>query len=121
MDLSRLDSAKKRQYIRKKQEDLAKDYESKLRDLTTSEGQVFAKLMYRATDKTVYEIIKELRGGWSAFWWNVKGNMADVSLKTPFDPRKYREDYFVESLLQSNWNSGYLMPYPGHEDFVNPK
>jgi hypothetical protein len=39
--------------------------------------------MNRATGKNVYEIIKELRGGWSAFWWNVKGKMADIDLKDP--------------------------------------
>jgi len=98
-ELGTLDSAEKRKYIKKRQESLASEYEAQIRDLTTSEGQVFAKLMSRATGKTVHEIIKELRGGWVAFWWNVKGNMADVSLKTPYDPHKYRDDLFIESLL----------------------
>ncbi|MCS3869638.1 hypothetical protein J3D55_002554 [Chryseobacterium ginsenosidimutans] len=26
-------------------------------------------------------------------------------------------DEYLESLLQSNWNSGYLQPYPGAEKF----
>lgn len=120
-DLAALDSTEKRKYIKKRQEALASEYEAQLRDLTTSEGQVFAKLMSRATGKTVHEIIKELRGGWVAFWWNVKGNMADVSLKTPYDPHKFRDDLFIESLLQSNWNYGYLKPYPGANDFVIKK
>ncbi len=112
-----MDERSKAKYIKKRQEELANEYEKQLRDLTTTEGQVFAKLMNRATGKTVYEIIRELRGGWSAFWWNVKGNMADVSLKTPYDPHKYREDNFIESLLISNWNYGYLEPYSGYQDF----
>lgn len=107
----------RRQYIKNKQNELATEYEAKLRDLTTSEGQVFAKLMHRATGKTVYEIIKELRGGWSAFWWNVKGNAVDISLKEPYDPHQYRADQFIENLLQSNWNLGYLRPYEGYQDF----
>ncbi|MDO5617106.1 MAG: DUF4294 domain-containing protein, partial [Cruoricaptor ignavus] len=73
VQLSTMNSAEKRKFSRQKQAELAAQYEARLRDLTTSEGQVFAKLMNRATGKTVYEIIKELRGGWSAFWWNVKG------------------------------------------------
>ncbi len=109
--------SERNKYIKQRQTELAASYEKQLRDLTTSEGQVFAKLMNRATGKTVYEIIKELRGGWSAFWWNVKGNIADVNLKTPYNPHKYREDLFIESLLQSNWNLGYLQPYPGANDF----
>lgn len=116
-DLSNLDKGDQRKYVNDRQKDLANQYETQLRDLTTSEGRVFAKLMNRATGKTVYEIIKELRGGWSAFWWNVKGNIADVSIKEPYDPHVNRTDQFVESLLQSNWNAGYLTPYPGYQDF----
>ena len=77
--------------------------------------------MNRATGKTVYEIIRELRGGWSAFWWNVKGNIADVDIKQPYDPHADRTDLFIESLLQSNWNSGYLQPYPGYLTFGSKK
>ena len=116
-ELSKIDDDRKRAYIRKRQEGLANQYETQLRDLTTTEGRIFAKLMHRATGKTVYEIIKELRGNWSAFWWNVKGNIADVSLKTPYDPHRFRDDLFIESLLQSNWNLGYLQPYPGASNF----
>lgn len=119
--LSKMDASDRRKYSKAKQEELADKYESQLRNLTTSEGQVFAKLMYRATGESVYEIIKGLRGGWSAFWWNVKGNAADIELKKEYNPHKYRDDEFVESLLQSNWNIGYLQPYPGYRDFKVPK
>ncbi|HAP95399.1 MAG TPA: DUF4294 domain-containing protein, partial [Chryseobacterium sp.] len=112
-----MSSAERNKYIKQRQSELAASYEKQLRDLTTTEGQVFAKLMNRATGKTVYDIIKDLRGGWSAFWWNVKGNIADVSLKTPYDPHRFRDDLFIESLLQSNWNLGYLQPYPGASNF----
>ena len=116
-EMQTLDKTSQKKYVSQRQNDLANQYEIQLRDLTTTEGRVFAKLMNRATGKTVYDIIKELRGGWSAFWWNVKGNIADVSLKEPYDPHVNRSDEFIESLLQSNWNSGYLQPYPGYLTF----
>ena len=116
-DLKNLDKSSQRKYVDERQKALADQYEKQLRDLTTTEGKVFAKLMNRATGKTVFEIIKELRGGWSAFWWNVKGNIADVDLKEPYDPHKNRSDEFVESLLQSNWNAGYFRPYSGYQNF----
>lgn len=116
-EMNNLDSAAKRKYVKDRQNMLADQYEKQLRDLTTTEGQVFAKLMNRGTGKNVFEIIRELRGGWSAFWWNVKGKMADIDLKDPYNPHKNRTDEFLESLLQSNWNSGYLQPYPGANDF----
>ncbi|WP_090024774.1 DUF4294 domain-containing protein [Chryseobacterium oleae] len=116
-DMTDMDSKAKRKFVKERQNMLADQYEKQLRDLTTTEGQVFAKLMNRATGKNVYEIIKEMRGGWSAFWWNVKGKMADIDLKDQYNPHKNRTDEFIESLLQSNWNSGYLQPYPGANDF----
>ncbi len=116
-ELETLDKSGQRKYINQRQQLLADEYEKQLRDLTTTEGRVFAKLMNRATGKTVYDIIKELRGGWSAFWWNVKGNIADVNIKQPYDPHADRSDQFIESLLQTNWNNGYLQPYPGYLSF----
>ncbi len=116
-DMQNMDTAEKKKYSRKRQNDLADQYEKQLRDLTTSEGRVFAKLMSRATGKTVFDITKELRGGWSAFWWNVKGNIADIDIKEPYNPHVNRTDLFIESLLQSNWNFGYLQPYPGASEF----
>jgi len=115
--LAAMPPSERRKVARARQEVLATEYETKLRDLTTTEGQVFAKLMNRATGKTVYEIIRELRGGWSAFWWNVKGNIAEIDLKEPYDPHKNRTDAFLESLLQSSWNLGLLKPYEGYQKF----
>ena len=116
-EMNKMEGGAKRKYMKDRQNMLADQYEKQLKDLTTTEGQVFAKLMNRATGKNVYEIIKELRGGWSAFWWNVKGNIADVSLKTPYDPHRFRDDLYIESLLQSNWNLGYLQPYEGASEY----
>lgn len=116
-ELAKIDNDQKRVYAKKRQAQLAAQYETQLRDLTKTEGRIFAKLMNRATGKSVYDIIKELRGGWSAFWWNVKGSIADVDIKEPYAPYTNKQDTFVESLLQSNWNLGYLQPYEGYENF----
>lgn len=112
-----MQSDDRRKFLKSKQNELANQYEAQLRDLTTTEGQVFAKLMNRATGKTVFQIIQELRGGWSAFWWNIKGKAADIELKREYNPYLYREDEFIEALLLANWSIGYLHPYEGHENF----
>lgn len=117
MQLKTIQKGEQRAYTKKIQANLAEEYEAKLRDLTTTEGRVFAKLMSRATGKTVYEIIKELRGGWVAFWWNVKGNIAEVDIKTPYNPHEDRTDLFIESLLKTHWERGYFVPYDGAENF----
>lgn len=116
-EMSDLNRNEQRKYVNSRQSELADQYEKQLRELTTTEGRIFAKLMNRATGKSVFDIIKELRGGWSAFWWNVKGTIADVDIKEPYDPHKNRSDEYLESLLQSNWNAGYFAPYTGYRNF----
>jgi len=116
-ELKYIPKNKRRAYSKRRQNELADEYEEKLKELTVSEGQIFAKLMNRATGKTVYEIIKELRGGWSAFWWNIKGKAVSLELKKKYNPYLDRHDQFVEDLLQSNWSEGYLTPYYGCRDF----
>ena len=117
-EITNMQGSEKRQYIKVKQNELALQYESQLRDLTTSEGQVFAKLMCRATGKTIFEIIKELKGGFNALIWNIKGNIAEVDIKKGYNPRKNRDDEYIESLLISNWQLGHIKPYDGYQRYT---
>lgn len=105
-----LNNAAFRKYLKKRQKQLSEEYEGKLKGLTKTEGRIFSKLMCRYTGKTVYEIIKELRNGWSAFWWNAKAGAFDIDLKEPFDPYHIRDDAFVESILQRAFQRGELIP-----------
>src|SRR5690606_4042690 len=50
----------KRKYIKKRQQDLADQFEDKLKDLSLSRGQILIKLIHRETNETTYDIIKEL-------------------------------------------------------------
>ncbi|ADX68232.1 MULTISPECIES: DUF4294 domain-containing protein [Weeksella] len=103
-----------KKFIKKRQALLADQFEKNLKNLTTSRGQILTKLIYRETDKTAYDIIKELRGGMKAFLWNTAGGAYDISLKQTFDPKKTREDYFIEVILQRDFAQGIL--YPVYED-----
>lgn len=105
-----LNNSSFRKYIKKRQKQLSEEYEDKLKALTKTEGKIFSKLMYRSTGKTVYEIIKELRNGWSAFWWNAKARAFDIDLKEPFDPYHIRDDAFIESILQRAFQREKLTP-----------
>jgi hypothetical protein len=105
-----LNSSSFRKYVKNRQKKLSEEYEDKLKALTQTEGKIFSKLMYRSTGKTVYEIIKELRNGWSAFWWNAKARAFNIDLKEPFDPYHIRDDAYIESILQRAFQLGKLIP-----------
>lgn len=98
----------RRKYIKQRQNVLANEFESQLKDLSTSRGQILIKLIYRETGRTSYDIIKELRGGFNAFLWNTAGDFNNLDLKSVFDPHKTREDLFIEVILQKDFSSGRL-------------
>ena len=98
----------KRKYIKDRQGVLADQFEGKLKDLSLSRGQILIKLIHRETDKTSFDIIKELRGGMNAFLWNSAGGAFDLDLKTNFDPHKTREDLYIQVILEKDFRSGRL-------------
>ena len=58
------------------------------------------KLIHRQTGKTTFQLIKELRSGWRAFWFNNTASLFDISLKREFSPIDEKEDYLIEDILQ---------------------
>lgn len=100
----------KRRYFYHKIKELEVEYEKQLMKFTKKEGQLFSKLINRQTQKTTYEIIRQFRSEWSAFWWNLKANFYKISLKTPYDPDNDPEDHFIEIILQQAFHNGELSP-----------
>lgn len=103
-----LSKREKRKFVKHRQEELADQFENKLKDLSLSRGQILIKLIHRETEKTSYDIIKELRGGMNAFLWNSAGGAFDLDLKTEFDPHKTREDLYIQVILEKDFRSGRL-------------
>lgn len=100
----------KRKFVKERQKVLADQFEGQLKDLSRSRGQILIKLIHRETDKTSFQIIKELRGGMNAFLWNSAGGAFDLDLKTQFDPHKTREDLYIEVILEKDFRTGRLEP-----------
>lgn len=96
----------RKKFIKKRYKELADQYESKLKKLTTSRGQILCKLIERETDKTAFDIIKELRGGFNAFVWNTASGAFNIDLKQNYNPDKTREDLMIEVILQRGFISG---------------
>lgn len=108
----------KRKYTKLKQKELAEEFENKLKNLTISRGQILTKLINKETGKTTYEIIKELKGGIPAFFYNAAGKAYDINLKQTFDPKRTREDLYIQVILQRDFASGYLKPVYDDEDEI---
>ncbi|MDR1227105.1 MAG: DUF4294 domain-containing protein [Prevotellaceae bacterium] len=72
-------------YIKQVEKELFAEFEKPLRGLTISQGRILIKLVDRETGRTGYQIIKELKGGVSAFFWQAVAVMFSSSLKMEFN------------------------------------
>ena len=89
----------RKKYARRVQKFIEDEFSAELKKLTKSEGRILLKLIYRQTGETAYDLIKELRNGWRAFWYNSTANVFDLSLKVTYCPLEVKEDYFIEDIL----------------------
>jgi len=92
--------SKRKQYTKIVQRYIEEEFSAELKKLTRTEGQILVKLIYRQTGNTAFDLVKELRSGWRAFWYQTTARMFDISIKEEFHPDQIHEDYLIEDILQ---------------------
>jgi len=99
---------KRKKKIKSIQEYMEGEFTEQLKKLTKTEGRILIKLIHRQTGETMYELIKEYRSGWKAFWYNSTANMFRLSLKKEYKPGEEGLDFIVEDILQRSFINGTL-------------
>lgn len=89
---------KRKEYVKDVEKKLKKKYTPILMHMTTREGIVLLKLIDRETGDTSYELVKELRGGFSAFFWQGVARLFSVNLKSEYDAKG--EDQLIEYYIE---------------------
>lgn len=84
-------------YMKSKEEDLLGKYEPELKKLTLSQGKLLIRLVDRECDKTSYELIKDYRGGFRAFFWQGFARLFGANLKSTYG--KSEEDKIIERVI----------------------
>jgi len=93
-----LDSEKERRRMMKDlEQQLLDEYKDDLKRMTISEGRILLKLIDRETSRTSYTIIKDFRGGFSAFFWQSIARLFGGDLKAEYDP--FGEDRVLEHIV----------------------
>ena len=91
------DKRTRKKYIKKVDKVLKERYGDELKNLTISEGRILIKLIDRETGSTSYELIKELKGSFSAFMWQSLARLFGENLKQDYDAKN--EDRLIEEIL----------------------
>jgi hypothetical protein len=104
--MSKLKTEKgKKKYFKIVENYLTNEFEAKLKKLSRKDGQILVKLINRQTGITTFELIKNLKSGWKAFWSNNTARLFDINLKTEYKPYEVLEDFNIESILLTAFQS----------------
>jgi hypothetical protein len=76
-------------------------FNREIKELTITQGQILTKLIDRELGRTTYEIVKETKGGVTAFLYQSVARVVGHNLKSTYDPAEERD---IESIIVS---SGY--------------
>lgn len=78
-------------------------FNREIKNLTITQGGILIKLIDRETGNSSYDLVKEMKGGFTAFFYQSIARIFGNNLKNQYDPQ---EDRDIEAIIQS---SGYYM------------
>ncbi|MBN1597944.1 MAG: DUF4294 domain-containing protein [Bacteroidales bacterium] len=76
----------RRQYIKQVEKEIMDEFEDDIRDLTMTQGRILLKLIDREIGETSYDLLKELKGSFTAVFWQTLARIFGQNLKSEFDP-----------------------------------
>lgn len=92
------DKDEQKRLMKKAEDELKAQFEEDVKKMTMTQGKILLKLIYRQTNNTSYELIKEFRGSFRAVFWQSIGKIFGVNLKVKYDPEG--EDIYIEDIVK---------------------
>ena len=84
-------------HINQAEKEIMDQFQKEVKRLTVTQGIILVKLIDRETGHTSYQVIKELKGGITAFFWQGIARIFGNNLKTEYDPEN--KDKVMEDII----------------------
>lgn len=91
------DEKVQKEYISMAEKEIMDEFEREVKKLTLTQGIILVKLIDRETGHTSYEVIKDLKGGITAFFWQGIARIFGNNLKAEYDP--VGDDVKIEDIV----------------------
>ena len=88
----------RRKVMKKAEQEIKEDYGEELKGLTFSQGKILIKLLDRETGESSFVLVQELRGKFTAFWYQTFARIWGYNLKVKYDPEG--EDKQIETIVR---------------------
>lgn len=93
------DRKEKKRLIKQCEKDIKDMFYKEVKNMTISQGEILLKLIDRQTGNTSYELVKELKGGVPAFFYQSLARVFGHNLKNEYDPEIDRD---IENIIRSS-------------------
>lgn len=102
-----LDPEYKRKYLKILHKELKTEFEDPLKKLTRTQGMILIKMIEKELDTPMYSLIKDLKGGVNATYWNTMGKFFGHYIKEGYEVGK---DPILDMVL-NDFNIAYNYPF----------
>ena len=109
--LSRREKKKK---LKALENELSEQFEEPLKKLTKLQGKIMIKMIEKETGQTMYSILKDIKGTFSAFYWNNFSKLYSYDLKEGYNRGQYHildavlDDFDLSHRIENNTTLKYM-------------
>lgn len=75
-----------RKYAKNLQKEVREEFTDPLKDMTRTQGKILVKMIERHLNTTMYDVLKDVRGGFTATKWQTVGKLYGYDLKEGYTP-----------------------------------
>ncbi len=86
-----------KKFINEKEKELRAQFEGELVKLTILQGRILIKLVDRETGETTYNVVKQFKGSFSAFFWQSVARIFGSNLKSEYNAEG--DDRMIEDII----------------------
>ena len=79
---------KRKKHIKRLQKELKKEFKEPMKNLTRTQGKILIKMIEKELDTPFYTLLKDLRGGFTATYYNEFAKFYGYRLKDGYTPGK---------------------------------
>jgi hypothetical protein len=87
----------RKKHVNQVEKEIRAEFEDEVKHLTISQGRILIKLIDRETGNTTYDVLKEVKGNFSAVFWQAIARIFGSTLKADYDPQG--DDYMIEQII----------------------
>ena len=109
-----LSKRQKKKKIKQLEKELKAEFEEPLKKFTKLQGKIMIKMIEKETGHSMYDLMKSLRGRFTAFYWNQFSKLYSYNLKEGYQEGKYEildavlQDFDLSYRIENGTNMKYI-------------